>query len=121
MSPRNCSHIAVQLRQYRRNIAAISPQYHRNIVAISPAGSTRHATPMHDQFALLELIIICPGVMGTLCSSDLPPSGGTEGVVPFPIGGPGRHEHVSRCTAAAPTRIPCAQLRHVHMLTCTLS
>ena len=79
--------------------------------ALGGAVSTRYATPMHDQFALFDHIF-CPGVMGTWCSSDLPPSGGTEGVVPFPIGGPGRHEHVSRCTAAAPTRIPCTQVPH---------
>ena len=40
--------------------------------------------------------IFFPGVMSThACSSDLPPSGGTEGVVPYPIGGPGRHDYVS--------------------------
>ena len=63
--------------------------------ALGGALSTRYATPMHDQFASFDHII-CPGVMGTWCSSDLPPSGGTEGVVPFPIGGPGRHNHVSK-------------------------
>ena len=40
--------------------------------------------------------IFFPGVMSIhACSSDLPPSGGTEGVVPYPIGGPGRHDYVS--------------------------
>jgi len=31
------------------------------------------------------------------CSSDLPPSGGAEGVVPYPIGGPGRLWGLSMC------------------------